>query len=278
MTWDDVAVRNRPPAGSWTPKVVASDLDGTLLRSDLTVSARARDALDAAEAAGVLVVLVTGRPPRWMPPVIEQTGRSGLAICANGALVIDLATGATVREHTLTAADAHKVAEALREAVPELAFAVEQVGSFGREPAYARPALAVGDEVVDDISELLAAPVAKLLARHPSMAPAELLAVAQQVVGDLATLTYSSTSGMIEISGSGVSKAFALEHLAADYGAGPQDVLAFGDMPNDLPMLGWAGHGVAVANAHPDVRAIADEVTAANDDDGVAMVLERIFG
>ena len=263
---------------SWQPKVVASDVDGTLLRSDHTVSARTRAALDAAEAAGALIVLVTGRPPRWMPPVIEQTGRSGLAICANGALVVDLATGKAVREHTLTAADARKVAESLRDAVPELAFAVEQVGRFGREPAYLRTLGTEDDAIVDDISDLLAAPVVKLLARHPSLAPADLLERAQRVVGDLATLTYSSTSGLLEISGSGVSKAFALEHLAADHGAGPQDVVAFGDMPNDLPMLGWAGHAVAVANAHPDVRAIADEVTTANDDDGVAVVLERLFG
>ena len=265
-------------AMSRPPKVVASDVDGTLLRSDQTVSARTRAALDAAEAGGALIVLVTGRPPRWMEPVVEQTGRSGLAICANGALVVDLATGEAVRQHTIEAADARKIADALREALPGLAFAVETMGSFGREPAYRRPTHAADDAEVDDISQLLAAPVAKLLAHHPSMGPEDLLAAAQHVVGDLATLTYSTTSGLIEISGSGVSKAFALEHLAADHGARPEDVVAFGDMPNDLPMLGWAGHAVAVANAHEDVRAIADEVTAANDDDGVALVLERLFG
>src|SRR5205823_8541128 len=82
-------------------KLVASDLDGTLVRSDGKLSDRTIDALKAVEDAGVLVVLVTGRPPRWMRPIVEATGHRGLAICANGALIYDLETEQITKENTL---------------------------------------------------------------------------------------------------------------------------------------------------------------------------------
>jgi HAD superfamily hydrolase (TIGR01484 family) len=117
----------------------------------------------------------------------------------------------------------------------------------------------------------------KLLVRHKAMDADALLAAAHAAVGDLATLTHSSTDGLLEVSATGVSKASGLAALAEQHGVPADRVVAFGDMPNDLPMLAWAGHGVAVANAHPEVLAIAAEVTARNDEDGVAQVLERWF-
>lgn len=256
--------------------VVASDLDGTLLRSDGTVSSRSRAALAAAEDAGALFVVVTGRPPRWMAPVADTVGRHGLAICANGALVWDMAGQRVVRENPIDPATAADVVRRLRDALPELAFAVEQGTRFGHEPAYRSRATVPDDVLVAEAAELVAAPVAKLLARHEGMGPDELLAAAREVVGELATVTHSSAGGLLEISAVGVSKAVALEELAAEHGLGAGDAVAFGDMPNDLSMLAWAGHAVAVANAHPDVLAVADEVTATNDEDGVAVVVERL--
>jgi hypothetical protein len=105
-----------------------------------------------------------------------------------------------------------------------------------------------------------------------------LLERARAACGHLAEFSHSSTSDtLLEISAAGVSKATALTRLCQERGIDRTDVVAFGDMPNDLPMLAWAGHAVAVANAHPDVRAAADEVTASNDELGVALVLERLF-
>lgn len=258
---------------SW---LVASDIDGTLLRSDGTVSERTRSALAGAEDAGALVVLVTGRPPRWMAPVAEEVGHTGIAICANGAVLWDLARGEVVRENPIDPATAGDVVRRLRDALPDLVFAVERGTSFGHEPGYRTRASVPDDVLVAHADELVAAPVAKLLARHEAMGPDELLAAAAEVVGDLATLTHASTGGLLEISAAGVSKAVALEELAAEHGLGAGDAVAFGDMPNDLTMLAWAGHGVAVANAHRHVLAAADEVTASNDEDGVAAVVERL--
>ncbi|MFP5220576.1 MAG: Cof-type HAD-IIB family hydrolase [Actinomycetes bacterium] len=265
------------------PRLVATDLDGTLVRSDGSISDRTRAALTVVEEAGSVLVLVTGRPPRWMAPVVEATGHRGLAVCANGALVYDLHTERVVRSHLIDAEAAAEVVAALRRDVPGIAFAVEKgpvdgvPAGFGREQAYV-PRWDNDEVQVADIDDLVREGVVKLLARHEEMGSDELLAAARQSLGALAEATHSSTDGLLEISASGISKASGLASLADDHGVDAAHVVAFGDMPNDIPMLSWAGHAVAVENAHPEVRAVADEVTATNDDDGVARVLERLFG
>jgi len=256
--------------------VVATDLDGTLLRSDGTVSDRTRAALAAAEEAGALVAFVTGRPPRWLAPVADATGHRGLAVCANGALVYDLAREEVVRSDVMDVEAAVEVVAALRDAIPGVAFAAERLDGFRHQRAYRMRYDLPTARLVED-AQLLDAPLVKLLVRlEGEVDPDDLMARAVEVVGARATVTRSSTDGLLELSGASVSKASGLARLAEDAGAGPADVTAFGDMPNDLPLLEWAGHAVAVANAHPAVLALADEVTASNDDDGVARVVERL--
>ncbi|GAC1439463.1 MAG: Cof-type HAD-IIB family hydrolase [Mycobacteriales bacterium] len=260
------------------PRLVATDLDGTVVRSDGTISDRTRRALAAVEESGARLVLVTGRPPRWMPPIVEATGHRGVAVCANGALVYDLRTGAVVRHHLLSAEAVRAVVAALRRDAPGVAFAVERHDTgFAHEPSY-RPRWDGADpKAVGPLEQLYTDGVVKLLARHDGMNADELLAAARASVGGLASLTHSSTDGLLEISAAGVSKASGLASLADEHSIAASEVIAFGDMPNDLPMLAWAGHGIAVANAHPAVLAAADEVTSSNDDDGVAEVLDRWF-
>lgn len=260
-------------------RLVATDLDGTIVRTDGTVSDRTRAAFAGAERAGVGVVLVTGRPPRWMHTMAEDTGHRGLAILSNGAIVYDLHEERIIEQHPLDPAAASEVVAALREELPGLVFAVERGDRFGHEPAWI-PRYALPDGVlVAQVDELVEEPMVKLLARHDELSGDEMVARARAVVGESATVTHSGlgTSGMLEISGPGVTKASALARLAARLGTGPEGTVAFGDMPNDLPMLAWAGHAVAVANAHAEVQVLADEVTASNDDDGVALVVERLL-
>ncbi|HET7529670.1 MAG TPA: HAD family hydrolase [Mycobacteriales bacterium] len=259
---------------------MATDLDGTIVRSDGTISPRTRAALAAAEQAGAMVVIVTGRPPRWLDGIAEQTGHRGLAICANGALVWDLHREEVVASHPFDVDVVREIAEALRAELPDLGFAVETVtAGFAHEPTYVPRWSLDPQTVVAELEALLSEPVAKLLARHEGLTADELLRRAREVVGsDLASLTHSSRDGLLEISAAGVTKASTLTTVCADHGYTAADVVAFGDMPNDLPMLAWAGRGVAVANAHPTVLDAVDEVTAANDEDGVALVLERWFG
>ena len=267
----------RPSAGG-APRLVGSDLDGTLVRSDGTISERTNAAIAAVEDAGATFVMVTGRPTRWMKVVAEQTGHHGIAVCANGAVVYDLHAEQVLESFLLSASAGLEVAQALREAIPGIAFAVERVDlPFAHEPSYVPRWDSADPRTTAHVDELLAADVIKLLARHDDLDSDDLLAAAVAVVGDAATLTHSSSDGLLEISAAGISKATGLAMLAAERGISVDEVVAFGDMPNDLPMLTWAGLGVAVANAHPSVLAAADEVTASNDDDGVAQVLDRWF-
>jgi Cof subfamily protein (haloacid dehalogenase superfamily) len=264
------------------PRLVATDLDGTLVRGDGTISGRTRAAIDRIERAGVPFVMVTGRPPRWMAPVADATGHRGLAVCANGALVYDLHTERVLRSSLIDADAAVEVIEALRRDVPGIVFAVEKgpvdgvPGGFSREDVYV-PRWDIAEVAVEPVDTMISGGAVKLLARHEQMSSDELLAAARASVGALVETTHSSTDGLLEISAAGISKASGLASLADEWGVDAAQVVAFGDMPNDLPMLTWAGHAVAVANAHPEVIEAADEVTASNDDDGVAQVLQRWF-
>lgn len=258
------------------PALVATDLDGTLVRTDGSVSDRTRHALRRAEEAGAIVVFVTGRPTRVMADIVRQTAATGLAICANGALVYDLDAGVPVRETTLDPTAAVRLAAAIRESVPDVAFAVESGLRFGREPQF-RTMWPDPDELVADFAQLLESlPTAKLLVRRGGLTMVHVYDIVVELCGSEAAVTMSSND-LIEIAGPGVSKAVALAELAGGRGIGPAQVVAFGDMPNDLPMFAWAGHSVAMANAHPEVLAAADEITASNDEDGVAQVLERLY-
>lgn len=259
------------------PRLVATDLDGTIVAADGAVSDRTVAALRAVEGLGVPVVFVTGRPARWMADVAQQTGHTGLAICANGAVLYDLHAERIVGHDPIPVEVGLEVARRLREAMPEIAFAVETLDGFGHEPHYVSRWDAGEARAVAPIESLYTAPALKLLARHEAMGPDDLLAAAQVVLGDLVELTHSSTTALLEISAAGVSKATALARFAAEREIDARDVVAFGDMPNDLPMLAWAGRAYAVAGGHPDVLAAVERVVAPPEDDGVARELERLF-
>ncbi|GLF95762.1 Cof-type HAD-IIB family hydrolase [Streptomyces yaizuensis] len=266
------------------PRLIATDLDGTLLRDDKTVSERTVAALAAAEEAGIEVFFVTGRPARWMHVVSEHVHGHGLAICANGAAVVDLRDGGRVLTvHPLERPTALAVVQALRAVAPGVSFGVETTVGFHHEPVYPRMQAYDPGMIVAVAEKLLeeppggGAPVVKLLAHHSELAPDAFLGLAREAAGELASLTRSSPSALLEISAPGVSKASTLARCCAERGISAAEVVAFGDMPNDVEMLTWAGTSYAMGNAHPDVFAAAGRLTAANNDDGVAVVIERIL-
>lgn len=260
-----------------TVRLVACDIDGTLLRSDGTMSAVTAAAL---QGLSVPYVLVSGRPRRWLEGLVADLGSRGAAIAVNGALTFDLATGAVLRSVPLPAADARACAEAIRAQLPAALFAVERDDDgqpFLRERGYpARWAAALAPE--RPFEQLLAEPVLKLLCRcAPHDSDALYAAARPALTTHPVELTHSSgTIGLLEIAAAGVDKATALAAYAASLGVDAADVLAFGDGFNDVPMLRWAGRGVAVANAHSALLAVADEITTSNAEDGVAEVLARL--
>lgn len=267
------------------PRLVASDVDGTLLGPDDRVSPRAAAVIRRLVAAGVGFVLVTGRPPRWIPPVAIQLGVVRLAICANGGVLYDVVEDRVVWARTLPPETLAVLEAAATEVLPGVRLAVERVGSaavdgagghFVAEPGY-RHAWPDPDNGVAPRGQLLTDPAVKLLLRCPEMSSDAMVAALAPVVGEVADLTFSHPGGLVEAAPPGVTKASGLAEVAARVGVGQADVIAFGDMPNDLEMLSWAGHGVAMGNAHPLLLGVADEVTADHGEDGLALVLERWF-
>jgi Cof subfamily protein (haloacid dehalogenase superfamily) len=259
-------------------RLIATDLDGTLLRSDLTISSRTQEALGTAREAGIRIVLVSARGPIGVGRVADLIG-DDFAICSNGALVLDLASRSVIRHRMLASDVAAQMVRGLRARLPNVCFATEVEAAFGLEPAF-RGAWADWEPPHEaryaDALELVAAPVTKLIVRDPTCSTDDLAVVAREVAGESAAVAISG-KWVVEISAAGVNKAAALKELAADYDIAPSEVVAFGDYPNDLPMLEWAGYSIATANAHPEVLASVDEVTESNDDDGVALAIERLL-
>ncbi|MFC8825505.1 Cof-type HAD-IIB family hydrolase [Streptomyces sp. NPDC057137] len=269
------------------PRLIATDLDGTLLHDDKTVSERTVAALAAAEDAGIEVFFVTGRPVKWMEVVSDHVHRHGLAICANGAVVVDLRGGAEgagelMKVRGLERAAALGVVQALRDTAPGTVFGVEKTTNFCYEPEYPpfeddpRAHVAPAEKLLQEAGEGDDDPVIKLLAHHPSLPPDSFLTLARTAAGHLASFTRSSPTALLEISGLGVSKASTLALCCAERGISSDEVVAFGDMPNDVEMLEWAGTSYAMGNAHPDVIAAASGRTVANNEDGVAVIIEQL--
>lgn len=264
-------------------RLIATDLDGTLLRRDGTISLRTQQTLQRARAAGALVVLVTARPPRMLRCIVRETGVTGIAICCNGASIYDCERDTLIQHTSLSHGLASQLILGLRAAMPGIHFAAEYAMYFVCEPPITalsvfpyREAAYLGDMLALCV-ELYREPLSKLIAWHPESSPEALLAVARQIAHDDVSLTHSGAP-FIEMSAKGVDKAQALAKLCASLGIAPAEVVAFGDMPNDIPMLQWAGRGIAVANAHAQVLAHADDVTVSNDEDGVARMLEQLLG
>jgi hydroxymethylpyrimidine pyrophosphatase-like HAD family hydrolase len=206
----------------------------------------------------------------------SSAGIAGPAVCANGALVYHLSTGEVLHHAPLAPDVSLAIIAGLRSAVPDVRFAFEIGLTFAREPGYEPRWLTLADDAIEGDAESLAKqPVTKLLVRHPECSAPELLSATGDLIAGRAEATYSSPH-LLEISAAGVTKASGLAALCRSLGVGADAVLAFGDMPNDQPLLEWSGWSVAVANAHPAVISLADETTASNADDGVALVLERL--
>lgn len=264
----------------WSPRLIASDMDGTLLRSDDTVSAATLAEIDRWRDDGVPFVLATGRPPRWMHRIRTVLG-TGTAVCCNGAVLLDLETFEITREEPVHPDVLRSVTAELRRRQPDTWFAVEYGLEFRHEPIY-KPRWDVDAPGVAEatLEDMVGRPVAKLLARHEHLSRDEFVALVEEVIGSRATVTCSSTDALAEISGIGVTKASGLAAVAERHGVGPEDVVVFGDMPNDIAAFEWVrdggGRAVAMAHAHPDLLAVATDVTGGNDEDGVAAFLASL--
>lgn len=271
------------------PTLIVSDVDGTLIDDANTVSPRTLAALSAAAADGAEFVLASGRPPRWITEVTDQfegTGaRSRYAVCANGAILYDIDADRVLWTSTLSPAVLGELGAIAATELPGCGIAAERVGRSALDAATPpfvastdyRHAWLNPDHVEVSDADVLRSPAVKLLIRAPGMTSDEMAARLGERVADLAQITWSTDNGLVELSVPNTHKAAGIRELLAHTGIDASSTIAFGDMPNDVEMLRWADHGVAMAQAHPAALAVADEVTATNTDDGVAKVLERWF-
>ncbi|MEV0132315.1 HAD family hydrolase [Dactylosporangium sp. NPDC050688] len=265
------------------PKLIATDLDGTLVRSDETVSDYTRAVLERVKAAGIHVVGATGRGPRLTELIRSDIPSADFLVMGGGSRVVDIRDA----DHPVVLRDERLDGDALAEVLTRLEHelgtlsVLVEAGDHHEAPLWgdADPHWRYPDVVEVRVrAECLTGPVLKGFARHPICDVDDVLTVAERVIPpDMATITQAGL-GYIEICPPGVDKASGLRFVATALGIDPGDVLVFGDMPNDVPMFRWAGFGrVAVGNAHPALKAVADETTLTNDEDGVATYLEAML-
>jgi hydroxymethylpyrimidine pyrophosphatase-like HAD family hydrolase len=254
-------------------RMIVVDLDGTLLRSDGSISGRTVRALELNRRMGREIVFATGRPSRQVAEIAEAAGHRGYCICSNGAVLLHLGTGRIIEDRTFPRGAGLEVVRALRALGDPVSLAVETDAGLFAEPGF--PAVDPTG-VVDDVGEVTAGFRQVLLHGDRSNGQASVESLRARI-GHLVESSFGTPDGPLELTAKGVDKGVAVRELAGFLGIVAAEVIAFGDMPNDLEMLRWAGRSYAMANAHPEVFAAADEVAPSNDEDGVAAVLETML-
>lgn len=262
-------------------KLIASDLDGTLLDGSSELSPGTIDALRAAHAAGVRIVAATGRSHHSALGRLEPAGVIDWAVCSNGATVYDIRSDRVHRHHTIDDTAAAAVIGAVRAALPDVGIAWETTGGHGFDAGFhaLHPRLdEMGSQWDRGASPADHRPAAtlKILVAHPEIDGGGLRVEVEPLLPDGVTMSHSGAA-FVEVTGDGVNKAFALAGLCDELGVAAMDVVAFGDQHNDVAMLQWAGHGIAMGNAHPEAVAAADDQTSSHHDDGVAEAIHRLL-
>ncbi|MGW1722665.1 HAD family hydrolase [Streptomyces sp. NPDC002306] len=259
-------------------RLIATDLDGTLLRSDESVTRRTRDALAAATAAGAAHIVVTGRAVPWTRHILDDLGYRGLAVCGQGGQVYDAGEHRLLTSVTLDRQLAALALAKIEAEVGPLFLAASRDGLDGEVlvgPGYAVTGTLPATPFTD-ASDLWTAPLNKIYIQHPTLTDDELAEASRQAAGGFVSVAMAG-AGIVELLPLGLSKATGLSLAARRLRLKAADTIAFGDMPNDVPMFAWAARGVAMANAHEELKAVADEVTSSNEEDGIAVVLERLL-
>jgi len=262
------------------PKLVATDLDGTLVRSDDTVSAYTHEVLDRVRAAGIRIVGATGRGPRLTELTRNDIRAADFLVMAHGGWILDQLDGTYLRQARLSGTMLDRLLADMEAEVGPLTVMVEALEHAGA-PLWGTRAPNWRYEVTVEErtrAECLTCDVIKAYACSADQTVDDLLDAARRIVAPHVASVTQAGLNVVEICPPNVDKGTGLAIVAEAVGVDPADVLVFGDMPNDLPMFAWAGwHRVAVANAHPAVLAVADEVTSTNDEDGVAVYLDRLL-
>ncbi|MGH3471230.1 MAG: HAD family hydrolase [Nocardioidaceae bacterium] len=257
-----------------TPRLVALDIDGTLVDAHGLVSRRVLDAVTAVADAGAHIVVATGRSAFATWPVIRALGLTdGHAVASNGAVTF---THPPVRVTSRATFDARPAVELVLQHVPGALVAVEVVGDGYRINRHFPAGEISGPMTLQSVDQLVSEPVTRVIIRDPRSSAQEFQELAEKI-GLHGINYYVGYTAWLDLAPEGVSKASGLVKVAAELGVSASDVLAIGDGRNDLEMLSWAGRGVAMGQAPDEVKAVADDVTGTIEADGVASELDRWF-
>jgi hydroxymethylpyrimidine pyrophosphatase-like HAD family hydrolase len=270
----------------WRPKLVALDIDGTLLKwiegvgtTYEQVSPPVHAAVHRALAAGAHVVLASGRSPHGMTNIADlldlhpAAGERLWVVASNGAVVFRYPPIDVVHEVTFDAAPA---VAAVLEHHPSALVAVEERGVGYRVNRPFPDGELTGEFTIADVEDLVAVPVSRVIIRDPDATADDFVALGAKL-GLHGTDYVVGWTAWLDLAPMGVSKASGLEYVARELGIDAADVLAIGDGRNDIEMLQWAGRGVAMGQAVEEVREIADDVTATVYDEGAAVELDRYW-
>ena len=270
----------------WQPKVVALDIDGTLLRwmsgtgaAEEEIPPAVHKAVNRAYDAGAVVVLASGRSPHSMTTIADQLGipRDGderlWIVASNGSVILRYPPVDIVHEELFDARDA---VYAILERHPTALVAVEERGVGYRLNDHFPPGELSGDMILTPVEEMVAQPVSRVIIRDPYSTAEDFVALGREL-GLQGTSYVVGWTAWLDLAPVGVSKASGLSYVVDQLGLEPSDVLAIGDGRNDVEMLTWAGRGVAMGHAPDEVKEIADDVTGPVDDDGAAEELARWF-
>ena len=257
------------------PKLIAFDLDGTLLQSDKTISSRTLELISKFKQKGVIIVICTGRPIRSAMPVIEQYSLHGLSISYNGAYIFDSNKNEELTFFGMPKETVCNTITHVKSKFPKAMAAIELRNGWYTETEYyrfrkLRSELMSEPNGIGNLADFIDEKVMKLLFRHPTKNSKE-LAKALKNLNVHGTWSFES---LLEVSGKNVNKANALRWLADKYKIKAKYIAAFGDQNNDKEMLSWAGFGVAMGNAVKEAKQAANFVAKSNDDEGIAEVLE----
>ena len=264
----------RSSEAAWRPRLVALDVDGTIVDRDGVLPPAMGETIAAVVGAGVPVILSTGRSWHGTVDLVEQLGLPpGPSVCSNGAVIVTYPPQEIVKAITF---DPRHVIERVQEFAPGTLIAVEEIGIGYRLNDHFPGGDLTGEMIIEDLEQLSARPVTRVILRDPTRSDSDFISLARHL--GLHGVTYFvGWSAWLDIAPEGVNKATALAEVAEGLGVSAADVLAFGDGRNDIEMLRWAGRGLAIGDAPDEVKAVADDVAARFIDGGPIAELRRYF-
>ncbi|QDU34739.1 Sugar phosphatase YidA [Poriferisphaera corsica] len=259
-------------------KMIATDLDGTLLRDDKTISPENIAAIQQAVSQGIIVVIASARPPRGVRSYYETLNLDTIQINYNGAAHYDMIRQQFTKHLPLNPQFTRAIVDLAREVDPDVCVSLEVQDKWYTdrvdENLLVETAKQFGPDLVAHLDEIFHEPVTKLMLLAPPDRLKPIHTQVRETFGNQIAI-HQSDDHLIQIVDPAVDKEHAVREVAEYYNIARENVMCIGDAQNDEGMIRWAGLGIAVENAWPDTKAIADQIVPSNQNHGVAHAIQK---